>query len=65
MREEVECLQEQLAEARSMKDRELEAIRRSKKESFIQQEQINELRKRETELTHRYKTMVEGFFYFL
>ncbi|KAI1714577.1 unconventional myosin-XVIIIa [Ditylenchus destructor] len=55
LREEVESLQEQFIEAKSVKDKELETSRRNKKETLLLQEQINELKKRETELAHKLK----------
>uniref|UniRef100_A0A915E5W1 Uncharacterized protein n=1 Tax=Ditylenchus dipsaci TaxID=166011 RepID=A0A915E5W1_9BILA len=55
LREEVESLQEQLQESRAVKDRELENTRKNRKETLLLQEQINELKKRETELIHKYK----------
>lgn len=63
LREEVECLQEQLIEAKSTKEKELESSRRSKKETLLLQEQLNELKKRETELSHKLKATVENFKY--
>lgn len=53
--DELDSLREQLSEASCLRDKEADAARKARKEMLAAKDQQNELRKRETELVHKYK----------
>uniref|UniRef100_A0A914C202 Myosin XVIIIA n=1 Tax=Acrobeloides nanus TaxID=290746 RepID=A0A914C202_9BILA len=55
LKDEIDSLEGQLDEAKTSKERELEGLRKTKKQVLLLQEQINDQKKREAELFHKYK----------
>uniref|UniRef100_A0A158R4R5 Unconventional myosin-XVIIIa n=1 Tax=Syphacia muris TaxID=451379 RepID=A0A158R4R5_9BILA len=51
--DELESLRDQLAEAIGVKEKEIEAAKKARKELLVQQDQFSDLKKREAELVHR------------
>lgn len=51
-------MHDQLNEAAIVRDKEIDATRKAEKESRIFQEQLQDMRRRETELLHKYKQSV-------
>ena len=50
LKDEIDSLEGQLDEAKTSKERELEGLRKTKKQVLLLQEQINDQKKREAEL---------------
>lgn len=59
--DELDSLREQLAEAISLRDKETDAARKTRKEMLAVQDHLHELQKRETELVHRCKQTTADF----